>query len=553
MNAKPSKIVLALAALALAGCTASTADALYFGRLVPPAENVLYVGNGPEPRSFDPHKSAGIPEQHIFGSVYEGLTGYDPKTLAPRPATALRWRTNKTASVWTFFLRHDARFSDGTPVTAHDFVWSWRRIIDPATASPYANLMYYVKNAQAIAEGRVRPDGRKYTPADLGVRAVDDYTLRVEMERPTAFFVKMTPHYAFTVVPRRAIERWGDRWTQPDHFVGNGPFRIAEATPYSQVVLTKSPTYWDRAQVRLDKVVLLPVQEESQNANLYRAGEADALFSNTLPAPLIRQLRRYRDYQGGAFFTNYYYDLNVRRKPFDNVLVRRALNLAIDKRAIAEEFIGRGEVAATTFVPPGVPGYRPPTGPGYDPALARRLLAQAGYPDGRGFPKITIAFNTAEVHRTVAQAVQQMWKQQLHIKVELQNEEWQTFQARRERRDFDVARDAWTGDYIDPSTFLDLMSEDTLNNHAGWTDPKYTRLMTQANAEPNEERRNQLLARAESYLLDQVPVIPVYFYALSYMKKPWVAGWYPNLLDQHPFKFVWIDRDWQQHPIAPTP
>ncbi len=643
MNAKYSKLLLCLGSLALVGCTTVAGEPLYFGKLVPAEENLIKIANGAEPRSFDPHKSAGLPESRIFNNVFEGLTDYHPKTLAPTPAVALRWEPDATARVWTFYLRKDARFSDGKPVTANDFVYSWRRIVDPMTASPYASLMYYVKNAQAIAEAQVRlqdetgkfvrdpknpalpllatetqlkqaqrllslqptvalvpvaksdsehagqfqlkdqktgqlvpvaegaePDlyigkdewsaalelgklagGKKIAPfklEELGVKALDDHTLRIEMQKPTAFFPKMTPHYAFAIVPRHSIEKYGDAWTKPENFVGNGAFKITEARPYDQITLQKSETYWDRDRVKLDKVQLIPVQEESQNANLYRAGEVDAVVSGSLPAPLIRELRQYKDFQGGPQFSTYYYSLNVKRKPFDDIRVRRALNLATDKEAIAYRFVGRGEIPATTFVPPGIAGYKPPVGPKYDPDKARKLLAEAGFPGGKGFPPITIYYNTQEGHRTIAQAVQQMWKAQLRINVQLQNEEWQTFQARRERRDFDVARDAWVGDYMDPSTFLDLMSEDTLNNHPGWVDPKYSRLMTQANSEPNEQKRNKLLYEAEEYLIDQAPIVPVYFYALNYMKKPWLEGWYPNLLDQHPFKYVSINRDWRKQP-----
>ncbi|MBC8123770.1 MAG: peptide ABC transporter substrate-binding protein, partial [Gemmatimonadaceae bacterium] len=252
----------------------------------------------------------------------------------------------------------------------------------------------------------------------------------------------------------------------------------------------------------------------------------------------------------GPQFTTYYYDLNVRRKPFNDIRVRQALNLAVNKEDIAYKYVGRGEIPAYTFVPPGVPGYVPLPGPKHDPQKARKLLAQAGFPDGKGFPTITIYYNTLESHRNVAQAVQRMWKEQLNIKVQLQNEEWQTFQARRERRDFDVARDAWIGDYIDPSTFLDLFTEDTLNNHPGWVDPKYTRLMAEANAEPDERKRSRLLQEAEAYMIEQAPIVPIFYQALTYLKKPWVEGWYPNLLDQHPLKYVSIDRDWQKTELA---
>lgn len=638
-------ILAACGALTLTGCSLS-ANEVYFGRLVPPEENILRIGNGAEPRSSDPHKTAGIPENTIMMNIYEGLTTYNPRTLAPVPAMATRWESQERAKVWIFQLRKGITFSDGKPITADDFVYSWRRIIDPETASPYASLMYYVKNGPAIAEGKTRlkdastgkfvadpqsgqdlvtseaelkrarrivqlqaigevvpvaksdlehagqyqlkdsngqivsfaegdaepdtylskdqlegapalvrlADGKQlvpYTLADLGVQAVDDYTLRVEMEKPTAFFPKMTPHYAFTVVPRHVIEKYGDaNWTKPRNFVGNGPFKIIEHIPYSQIVLGRNPRYWDRESVKLDKVYLIPIIEESQNANLYRAGEIDTMLSNYLPAPLIRELRQKKDYQGGPQFTTYYYDLNVRRKPFTDIRVRQALNLSVNKEDIAYKYVGRGEIPAYTFVPPGVPGYVPLPGPRYDPVKARKLLAAAGFPDGKGFPTITIYYNTLENHRNVAQAVQRMWKEQLNIKVQLQNEEWQTFQARRERRDYDVARDAWIGDYIDPSTFLDLLTEDTLNNHPGWVDPKYIRRMAEANAEPDERKRSRLLQEAEAYMIEQAPIVPIFYQALTYLKKPWVQGWYPNLLDQHPLKYVSIDRDWQKTEVA---
>lgn len=523
------------------------ADEEYFGRLVPPNENVLHIGNGAEPRSLDPHKTAGVPEAKIFNNVFEGLTAYNPKTLAPEPGIATRWESQDRARVWIFHLRREAKFSDGRPITAADFVWSWRRIVAPDTASPYANLMYYVKNAQAISEGKLPPE-------KLGVSALDDHTLRVEMAEPTAFFVKMTPHYAFTVVPRQAIERYGADWTKPEHTVSSGAFRVVEYSPYNQVVLEPNPYYWDRKRIRLDRIYVLPIQELSQMANLYRAGEIDTMISNQLPPTLIRELRQRKDYQSGPQFTTYYYDLNTRRKPFNDVRVRRAFNLAVDKAAVAYKFLGRGELPATTFIPPGLPGYTAPPGPKYDPQKARRLLAEAGYPNGRGFPTVTIYYNTQEAHQTVAQAVQRMWKEQLNINVELQNEEWQTFQARRERRDYDIARDAWIGDYLDGSTYLDLFAEDTLNNHPGWVDRKYADLMTRANAEADDTKRAILLKEAEAYLIDQAPIVPVYFYALSYLKKPWVEGWYPNLTDEHPFKYVWIHRDWRKlSPIARTP
>jgi ABC-type oligopeptide transport system substrate-binding subunit len=297
--------------------------------------------------------------------------------------------------------------------------------------------------------------------------------------------------------------------------------------------------------VKLEKVIFLPLEDTSTGLSLYKAGEIDTMQSGSIPLAFVKALKKKRDYVKGTFFTTYYYSINIKRKPFDDIRVRRALNMAVDKDAIANQLVGRGEVPATSFVPPGIAGYPEVKGPGYDPEQARELLAEAGYPNGKGFPKITIYFNTLEAHRQIAEAVQRMWKENLKINnVELQNEEWQTFTARRERRDFDLSRDGWTGDYIDANTFLDLFANDSLNNHSGWVNDDYTRLLNQANAEPDHTKRNELLAKAEQLMLDESPIIPVYFYALNYLKKPYIDGWYRNLLDYHPLKFVSVRENW---------
>jgi oligopeptide transport system substrate-binding protein len=514
-----------------------TAEA-YFGKTTPPTSSVLRYWNAAEPRAIDPHKTAGVPEANIMMNIYERLTNYDAQTLEPVPGIAERWEALDQAQNWRFYLRRNAYWSDGHPVTAQDFVWAWKRAVTPATATPYVNLLYYVKNAEAISNGKLPPE-------QLGVKALDDYTLEVAMERPTAFFVKMTPHYVFSPLPRWAIEQWGDKWTMPGHIVTNGAFRLVEHKPYNQLTIVKDPNYWDARQVKLEKVIFIPIDDNATGVNLYKAGDVDTMQSGSIPVPFLKALRDKKDYVRGAYFTTYYYSLNVKKKPFDDRRVRQALNLAIDKHSIADKLIGKGDIPATTFVPPGIAGYPVPKGAEYNPVEAKKLLAAAGYPNGQGFPKITIYFNTLDTHRQIGEAVQRMWKEALGITVELQNEEWQTFTARRERREFDVARDAWTGDYIDANTFLDLHATESLNNHSGWTNERYTALINAANAEPDSQKRNELLSSAEQLMLDEAPIIPLYFYALSYLKKPFVQGWYPNLLDIHQLKFVSIQNDWK--------
>lgn len=546
MKKQSARIAVTLvAAAALQACVTAGA---YFGSTTPPGDEVLIISNQTEPRSLDPHKSAGVPEANIFINLFEGLTTYDPRTGSPIPALATSWEKNSDASMWTFHLRHDATWTDGTPVTADDFVYSWRRIADPKTASPYANMVYYVKNAEAINQGKITD------LTQLGVRAVDPYTLEVTMERPTAFFVAMTPHYAFCTVPRQAIEKYGDAWVNdPETLVSDGPFRLVKRVAAERVVLEKWEQHWDAKNVRLKRIVYLPVDEQNTAVNLYKANEVYGLAGGgqTVPTSFVRALKGKRDFYINPIYGVYYYSINVNRKPLDDPRVRRALNMSIDKRAICEDYLGAGQVPATNFVPPGTPGYPYPAADGYDPEEARRLLAEAGFPGGKNFPKIEIFFNTLESHRQLAELIQRMWKEQLNIPVELNNQEWQVFQATRESRDFDIARDGWFADYLDPNSFLDLHQTLTLNNHAGWLDARYTKLMEQANAEPDQERRLALLAQAEAVLLEQTPVIPIYYYASVKLKKPFVEGWYDNPLDYHPAKFMWINNDWK--PGDPDP
>jgi ABC-type oligopeptide transport system substrate-binding subunit len=534
----PARLWLVLlAGLAVAGCS-SQAEESYFGRLDPPPESILRVGNGQEPRSFDPHKSIAYPEGHVYLNIYEGLASRDGKTLEPRPAIATAWWTTADRRRWIFALRRGVRFSDGVPITAHDFVYSWRRLVDPQRASPYVFAAYGIKNARAIAEGKLPVDA-------LGVQALDDFTLAVDLEQPTPYFDKLVTAWAFVALPRHVIEHRGDRWTQPEHLVASGPFRLAEHVPYHQIVLEKNPLYWDRHNVQLERVYLYPVADGAQNVNLYRAGEIDVMRGGYLPLPMIPRLSLKRDFQRGPYFASRYFSYNLARKPFDDVRVRRALSLAIDRAVLAAKFIGNGEVPAGGVVPPIVPGYWAPEAVGFDPEGARRLLAEAGYPGGRGFPAFSLTLFARDDVRKVGEAIQSMWKHTLGIDVRLESEEGQTYTARLERRDFAVTTDGWVGDYIDPTAFLDIFVEANANNHSGWTDPRYATLLRQASVEPDARRRLALLAAAEARLVEASPVIPLTYMALNYLKKPWVQGWYVDPLEQHQFKYVRIERQWQ--------
>lgn len=538
MSKQSVRIALTLvAAFMLQACVSAGA---YFGSTEPPDEQVLVVSNSSEPRSLDPHKTAGVPEANIMLNLYDCLTIYDPDTAEARPNLATHWEKNEDATRWVFHLRPNATWTDGKPLTAEDFVYSWQRIIAPETASPYANLMYYVKNGSAINNGELKD------LSQLGVKALDPHTLEVTMERPTAFFVAMTPHYAFTAVPRQAIEAHGEQWIQPGNHVSSGPFKLVKRIPYDRIVVEKWDGHWDAANVALQRVTFLPIEDQNTAVNLYKANEVQAMAGGgqTVPTSFVKALRGKKDFHIHAEYGTYYYSLNVNRPPLDNKLVRRALNMAINKEEITEKYLGAGQVPATTFVAPGTPGYPYPKAPGYDPEEARRLLAEAGFPGGKGFPKIEIFFNTLESHRQLAELIQNTWKRELNIPVELNNQEWQVFQRTRETRQYDIARDGWIADYLDPNTFLDLFQADTLNNHPGWLSAKYTALLERANSEADPQKRLNMLAEAEAILLDEMPIIPLYYYASVKLRKPYVKGFGENPLDQHPLKFVRIDMNW---------
>ncbi|AGY60189.1 peptide ABC transporter substrate-binding protein [Gloeobacter kilaueensis] len=513
-----------LSGLTLAGC--GRVSSAYFGNTLPPERDILRVGNAAEPRSLDPHKVEGaLGELNLCMALFDGLSEYHPRTLVPQPALALGWYPENQARRWIFKLRPGVRWNDGTACSAQDFVYSWRRALDPATGCPYANLLYYLKNGRAINEG-------KLPTAALGVSAPDPLTLRVEMEGPVAFFPLITSFFIFRPVPEQAIVAHGDEWTRPGKLVTNGAFTLAHHRPYDEIRLLRSPTYWDRSNVRLAEAVLLPIVEGAQNVNLYLTGELDVTVGGVLPRPLLPELRRYRDFRADGRFITYYLSFNCSRSPFDRSAVRTLLGSAIERDELARRYLKGDAVAATSFIPPGIPGY---TSPGSAPAS----------PPRRSFlERFTIHCANREPDRTVAAVLQSRWKQQLGAAPQVSTEELQTFLARIRRHDYDVAVTRWGGDYLDPTTFLDLYDGLAPKNYPGWDDSLYRQLLAVARREGDPQQRYHLLARAEARLLAEAPIWPLFHTGLEYLQKPWLTGWEPNLQDLHPLKYVAIDRSW---------
>jgi oligopeptide transport system substrate-binding protein len=548
--------LLIAAALTALSCNSTTAakGAPYFGKVVPPQGQVMHYISGSEPESLDPHVSTGQPETRIYIALFEGLTEYHPVTSEPIPSIAERWEANDNNTEFTFHLRRNARWSNGDAITARDFVYSLRRALSPALASRSAYLAYSIKGAQAFNEGKGRPE-------DVGIEAVDDYTVKYTLATPVPYLTGLVTHQFFRLVPQKAIDKYGDAWTRPENILTCGPFKVQSWRSYDRLIVVRDPMYWDAAVVKLDQITFYPVEDTTTQMNLYKAGEVDAVYNHTVPYAWVDDMRRLKDYMDKPENAIEYYMFNTKKAPTSDIRVRRALNMAIDKAALA--VYRRVVKPLTAFTPEGIfPGYPQPKGAPFDPQKARDLLAEAGYRDATGkydpskFPvdQMEISFNTNEPNKQTAEFVQAQWKQHLRLTVPLKNVEWKTFLDSRAKLEYKgAARAGWVGDYLDPYSFLDLFSTEFGDNGTGWSPPEYVQMLRDANMQHDPAKRYALMAKAESFLLDAQPVIPLYTNATDWLKKPFVKGMYPNPLTLHPWKFVYIEHDPAKWDLADPP
>jgi len=508
------------------------------------AEGILLIGNGTEPKGLDPHLVTGVPENHIISSLIEGLIAYHPTDdLIPAPGVAESWESNDDYTVWTFTLRDDAVWTNGDPVVAGDFTYSWQRILTPMLGSEYAPMLYVIKGAQAFHAGETEDF------STVGVQAMDEKTLQVTLEGPTPHFPNMLKHYSFFPVNPRAVEEHGgmtDRqsgWSTVENFVGNGPFKLKSWVTNQMIEVERNTDYWDNETVKLNGIRFFPVENPSTEETMYRSGRLH--LTSTVPPDKIPSLResvpeqlRIEPYLG-----SYFYRVNVTRAPFDNPKVRQALAVSFDKKLLVEKVTKGGQAPATGFVPAGIPGYDASTKVQYDPELGKKLLAEAGYPNGKGFPKAEILINTSESHRKIAEAMQAMWKDNLGIDVGIYNQEWKVYLDSQSNLDYDFSRSGWIGDYVHPTTFLELFTTGNGNNDTGWGSAQYDALIAKAQTAQSEEDRVQALHDAEEILLTEMPVLPIYWYTLVYMKDTQLRGWEPKVLDNHPYKYVYFETN----------
>jgi oligopeptide transport system substrate-binding protein len=506
------------------------------------AQTLLY-GNLGEPNDLDPALVADNNTFNIVLALMEGLTQYDPQTCQPIPAVAETWEVSADNLTWTFHLRPDARWSNGDPVTAHDFVYAERRMLSPGLAAEYASLLFGLKNAEAYYTGKIADISR------VGTRAVDDHTLVLQLESPLPYLPKLLSHNAWYPVHKGTIEKFGrmdqrgSLWTRPGNYVGNGPFVLAEWKPHQVIRVTKSPTYWNRDKVKLGEIDFFPVEDLATEEAMFRTGEMHITASippEKIPVyrndPARRELLHLE-----PMFATYYYSFNVAKPPLNDVRVRRALACAIDRDEIVARVALGGQVPAGHLTPPDPNGFNATAQVPHDPGQARRLLAEAGYPGGAGFPHLELLYNTNEGHRKIAEAIQQMWRRELGIDVGLYNQESKVWLDTLHQKDYQIARGSWVGDYLDPSTFLDTLLSDNGNNYSGWKNEEYDRVVTEGDHAVDPKRRYALYQRAEQILADECPIAPIYFYTRANLRLPSVRGWYGNLLDQHPYTGVYLD------------
>lgn len=659
-------LVAVAAALTLAGLSFSATSSK-------PAD--VRVLNGVEPETLDPQQLSSSAGRRIVSAIFEGLTRTDAKSLQPAPGVAESWELSDDGMRYTFHLRPDAHWSDGSPLGPGDYVWSWRHLLAPETAAKYAYMLHSVRGARALntfdglarsiektiqvglaeelPKARSAPlsaqawrslsarlamhdslqhsedprlrglldtlpdsvsaerleqfmaalpeeasrlraaadDARRRFGTSLGVYASDPHTLVVELEAPTPYFLEITSFYPSYAVPRHALEAHGSTWILPEHIVSNGPFSLEAWRVNDRIRLKKDPSYWGHAEVRAQAVEYYPVENVTTALNLYLTHEANWLPS-LYPTDLVKELSARPDFHTHAGFTSYFYRLNTQRPPLNDARVREALNLALDRQLIVDEITGLGQLPAVHLVPPGIPGYeRPPSHIRLDVERAQKLLAEAGFPGGQGFPTIGVLYNTLDMHKKIAEVVADQLRRNLGIDVRPYNQEWQSYMATWRADQYDISRGSWIGDYLDPNTFLDLLLTNGANNHTGFSSPTYDGLLHAASnmvrfaeqperllaklKEPLrvrellqrraaaadgatkrrllEQTRLQLLAEAEAILVqDEFPILPIYYYVNTSLIAPELHGIYTevelpdgtrgsNLLPIHPVRDMWIE------------
>ncbi len=487
-------------------------------------EKILHVGNGAEPRDLDPQIITAMTDSWLCQTLFENLVVPDPQTGKPKGAAALRWEISDDGLTYTFHLRPAAKWSNGDPVTAEDFRWSYERMLTPELATEYSYMHWVVKNAEKFNKGELK-DFKQ-----VGFSVPAPLTLKVELARPTPYFLSLIAHQSWSPVHRATILKHGTMtqrgtaWTRPGNLVSNGPFTLTEWRANDVVAVKKNPHYWDTANTKLNEIRFYPIENAATEERAFRGGQLHITYAlPTEKTPSYRQehpeLLRIEPWPEIDYIR-----VNITRQPLDNVKVRQALGRAIDRRGIVDQVQKRGETPAHAYTPPH-PGYTARANLPTDYDGARKLLAEAGYPGGVGFPKLELLFPTSKGGQAIVEALQATWKKELNIEVTVRNEEFKVYLDTQRKLEYDLSVSIWIGDYPDPNTFLDMMLTGNGNNETGWGRPEYDRLITQANLTLDRAQRFELFQQAEELLINEAPVLPIFYGAHGYLARPGVKNY----------------------------
>ncbi|QMD47802.1 oligopeptide ABC transporter substrate-binding protein OppA [Citrobacter freundii] len=487
-------------------------------------KQTLVRNNGSEVQSLDPHKIEGVPESNINRDLFEGLLISDVDGK-PSPGVAEKWE-NKDFKVWTFHLRKDAKWSDGTPVTAQDFVYSWQRLANPNTASPYASYLQYghIVNIDDIIAG-------KKPVTDLGVKALDDHTFEVTLSEPVPYFYKLLVHSSLSPVPKSAVEKFGEKWTQPANIVSNGAYKLKDWVVNERIVLERNTNYWDNAKTIINQVTYLPISSEVTDVNRYRSGEIDMTYNN-MPIELFQKLKKEipNEVHVDPYLCTYYYEINNQKAPFNDVRVRTALKLALDRDIIVNKVKNQGDLPAYSFTPPYTDGAKLVEPEWFKWSQekrneeAKKLLAEAGYTAEKPLT-FDLLYNTSDLHKKLAIAAASIWKKNLGANVKLENQEWKTFLDTRHQGNYDVSRAGWCADYNEPTSFLNMVLSDSSNNTVHYKSPAFDKLIADTLKATDESQRSELYSQAEQLLDKDSAIVPVFYYVNARLVKPWVGGY----------------------------
>ncbi len=530
-NAHLIHLLLGIGALALVGCEGEPPIDSYT------AKKILVLGNSTEPQGLDPQIVTGVIESNIIRALFEGLCVEHPsKQGVHLPGVAETWQANDDFTEWTFHLRRDGKWSDGTPLTTEDFLFSYQRILHPDFGADYASMLYYIQGAEAYNKGEATDF------STVGVSAPDAYTLKISLKASIPFLPDLTKHYTWYPVPKHiilkhgAMEQRNTPWTEPENLVSNGAFVLKEWRLNDYIYAEKNPYYWDKHTVKLKGIRFLPISNQYTEARMFFNQQLHATYG-LAPEMIEYAAGKYNEYlRQETYLGTNFIRFNVTDPALKDLRVRQALALSIDSQAIITHILKGGQKPAYGMVPP-TEDYRTPQAVTFDPDRAKQLLEEAGYTGNKKL-RVTLLSTDREVSKRLSEAYQDMWKKHLGVEVSIEQREWKTYLSRMSGLDYQLALGGWIGDYPDPTTFLDMWKTGDGNNRTGWSNQDYELLLAKAEQTKDPNQRLRILEQAEALFLSEMPIIPVYWYTTNYLLHTAVKGWHPLLLNNHPYKFV---------------